>query len=187
MAALLVAALAGCASPNPDFYTLQPVAGPVVTTATQIVELRRPGLAGYLDRPDIVLKSADYQLHVNSQMRWAEPIGDMIGRVLVQDIGQRLPGSTVFGQSGAITADPTLRVEVDVQRFDQGGDGSVTLSAEIAVEMGMTHKPLRTRTVVLQAPAGGAGAANLAATMSTLLGQLADGIAKDVAGAGSGV
>ena len=121
---ILIMALASCASPDPTLFTLQPVAGtPAASATAQVIELRRPGLAGYLDRPDIVLRDAGYQLSVNSQQRWAEPIGDMIGRVLTQDLSQRLPSSTVFSESGAITADPNLRIEVDIVRFDQGADG----------------------------------------------------------------
>ena len=174
-------ALAACASPNPDFYTLQPTQGTVLSGPAQIIELRRPGLAGYLDRSDVVLKSSDYHIAINDQSRWAEPMGDMIGRVLAQDLSQRLPASSVFGQSGAITADPTLRVEVDIQRFDTGADGRVTLTAEVALESGRSHTPVKTRNVMLQAAPAAPGAANLAATMSGLLGQLADRVAQDVA------
>jgi uncharacterized protein len=176
-----ILALAGCASPNPDFYTLQPTHGAVLSTPAQIIELRRPGLAGYLDRSDVVLKDSDYHININSQSRWAEPMGDMIGRVLAQDLSQRLPASSVFGQSGAITADPTLRVEIDVQRFDLGDDGRVTLTAETALESGRSHTPVKTRNVNLTSAPAGPGAANLAAIMSTLLGQLADQVAQDVA------
>ena len=162
-------------------FTLQPVPGtPLPAASGQVIELRRPGLAGYLDRPDIVLRDAGYQLSVNSQLRWAEPIGDMIGRVLTQDISQRLPSSTVFSETGAITADATLRVEVDIVRFDQGEDGRLTLVAEAALEAGRSHAPLRARHIVLQADAG-AGAAGLVAAMSTLLGELADRVARDAA------
>jgi uncharacterized lipoprotein YmbA len=176
--------LASCASPNPDIYTLRAQTGSAITTPPHIIELRRPGLAGYLDRPDIVLKDAGYQLTVNSQQRWAEPIGDMIGRVLTEDVSQRLPGSTVFNESGAITADPTLRVEIDIQHFDQGEDGRVSLIAEAAIEAGRSHTPIRTRHIDLQAIPAGPGAANLVATMSSLLGQLADRMAQDVAAGG---
>jgi uncharacterized lipoprotein YmbA len=179
----LVAALASCASPDPHIFTLAPVQGTIVATSPQVIELRRPGLAGYLDRSDIVLKDSDYQLNVNSQYRWAEPVGDMIGRVLAQDLSQRLPAATVFSQSGAITADPTLRVEIDIERFDQGADGRLTLVAEAALESGRSHAPLRTRHIVLQAEPAGPGAANLAAAMSALLGQLADRMAQDVSAA----
>jgi uncharacterized lipoprotein YmbA len=185
VAGSLVLAVAGCASPDPEFYTLLPMPGTVTPAPANIIELRRLGLAGYLDRSDLVLKDADYRVQVNSQIRWAEPIGDMMGRVLAEDLGQRLPASTVFGQSGAITADPTLRVEIDVQRFDQGEDGRVTLIAEAALESGRQHTPIKTRTIKLEEAPAGAGAASLVATMSNLIGQLADQVAHDIAGVGA--
>jgi uncharacterized lipoprotein YmbA len=178
--AIVLLALAACASPNPDIYTLQAVPGATIAAPPQTIEVRRPGLAGYLDRADIVLHDTGTQLTVNSQQRWAEPIGDMIGRVLTEDLGQRLPNSTVFGESGAITADPTLRVEIDIQRFDQGPDGHVTLIAETALEAGRTHTPLKTRRITLQTTPIAPGAAALATALSTLLGQLADLMAQDV-------
>ena len=186
LAGLALALMASsCASPDPALFTLQPVPGTAqAATASQVIELRRPGLAGYLDRPDIVLRDAGYQLSVNSQQRWAEPIGDMIGRVLTQDLSQRLPSGTVFSEGGAITADPTLRLEVDIVRFDQGADGRLTLVAEAALEAGRSHVPLRTRHITLTADPPGPGAASLVAAMSALLGQLADRLAQDAAGAG---
>ena len=131
----------------------------------------------------MVLKSAGYTLAVNSQIRWAEPLGDMIGRVLSEDLGQRLPGSSVFAESGAISATPDVRVEVDVLRFDEDGSGTVVLQAEVAVERGTSHQPLATRHVQLTAQPGGPGAAALAASLSGLLGQMADEVAGSVRGA----
>ena len=180
----LIAALAACSSPDPTYYTLQPVPGAVLSAALSAappsVEVRRPGLAGYLDRSDVVLKNAGYTLAVNSQIRWAEPLGDMIGRVLTQDLSQRLPGASVFFQLGAISADPQLRVEVDILSFDADAAGAVVLTAEVAVERGTTHAPLATRHAVLSATPDAPGAANLAAVMSKLLGSLSDQIAHDV-------
>ena len=179
----LLALLAGCSSPDPTYYTLSATQGPALPGQSLTVEVRRPGLAGYLDRADVVLKSAGYTLAVNSQVRWAEPLGDMIGRVLSEDLGQRLPGSSVFAESGAISATPDVRVEVDVLRFDEDGSGTVVLQAEVAVERGTSHQPLATRHVALTAQPGGPGAAALAASLSGLLGQMSDQIAGDVRGA----
>ncbi len=179
-------ALFACGSPEAHFYTLQPVPGAARPGIAHIVEVRRPGLAGYLDRSDIVLKDAGYQLQVNSQDRWAEPLGDMIGRVVTQDLAQRLPGSSVFSENGAISADPGLRVEIDVQRFDSNADGTLTLVAALAIEQGRGHVPIRARTMNLSAAPAQPGAAGLAAAMSTLLGQVADQVASDIAAAPAG-
>ena len=68
-----------------------------------------------------------YQLTLNGGERWASPLGDMIGRALAEDLSSRLPGSSVFTSSGAISADPNATVEVDIQRFDAASTGPVTL------------------------------------------------------------
>jgi uncharacterized lipoprotein YmbA len=176
----LLVATAGCASPDSTFYTLQPVPGTATAqgalATARSVEVRRPGLAGYLDRSDVVLRDADYKLGLKETQRWAEPLGDMIGRVLTEDLSQRLPQSNVFGEGGAISADADVRVEVDIQRFDADATGTVTLAAQVALEAGRTHQPIATRHVVLTATPASAGAGALAATLSTLLGQLADTI-----------
>ncbi len=174
------ALLAACSSPDPTYYTLQTTPGTPMPGVPGTVEVRRPGLAGYLDRSDIVLKSQSYKLSLNSQKQWAEPLGDMIGRVLTQDLSQRLPGKSVFTQSGAITADADMRVEVDIQAFDADGSGDVVLTAQVAIEGGITHHPLSTRHVSLRAPLSGAGEADQVAAMSGLLGTLADQVATDV-------
>jgi len=175
--------LAACASPDPTYYTLQTMPGTQMPGLAGTVEVRRPGLAGYLDRSDIVLKSQSYKLSLNSQKQWAEPLGDMIGRVLTQDLSQRLPGKSVYTQSGAITADADMRVEVDIQAFDADGSGDVVLTAEVAIEGGITHHPLSTRHISLRAPLNGIGEASQVAAMSALLGTLSDQIATDISAA----
>lgn len=174
----LLAALAGCASPDPTYYTLAEVPGATssVPDAVHSIELRRPGIAGYLDRAEIVRSSAGYRLDVVSNERWGEPFGDMLGRVLAQDLAQRLPGVAVFTEAGALSADADLLVELDVQRFDVDADGNATLLAQIALSHGRTHANLRTRALRLTTPAPH-GTTGQAQAMSTALGQLADQIA----------
>jgi uncharacterized protein len=179
--ALLALFMAGCSSPDPKIFTLDPVAGPTLTRPPLTVEVRRPGLAGYLDRSSIVTQNNGYRLDFDSATRWGEPLGDMIGRVLAQDLAQRLQGSSVFAEGGAISADADVRVELDVQRFDRAEDGIVHLDAELAIDQGSGHRRISARPISLHAPAGGNGAASLAAAMSLLLGKVADQVAQDIA------
>ncbi len=187
-ACLLFAAwVAGCSSPPVSLYTLAMVPGtPGAITASR-VELRRVGLAGYLDRPEIVRSAADYRLQLNEQDRWGEPLGGMIGRVLTEDLLQRLPGTAVYSDTGAITARADLVLEVDVQRFDTDPDGAVVLVAQIGIRHDDGHGPTLAETLRVAVPAGGAGAAARADTgaqvggqvgaMSVALGQFADQVA----------
>ena len=172
------ALLLGCgSSPEPTFYALAPTRGAENAAPVHVIEMRRPGVPGYLDRSDIVTGVASYRLRVANTERWGEPLGDMIARVLAQDLQQRLPGSVVFTEAGALAASPDALVEVDIQRFDAGQDGAVTLAAQVVVQSGQERALLATRSLRLSARSSGAGTAALAATMSALLGQLADQIA----------
>ena len=169
--------LARCASPDPAIYTLRAVPGSVQGGGPAAIKLARPGLAGYLDRPEIVRDSSSSRLTLNSGERWGEPVGDMIGRVLALDLAQRLPGSSVFTEAGTISVDPAATVELDVQRFDLDASGVVVLLVQVAVEQGMRHDPVATRSLRLTAQPATTATPDVVGAMSTTLGQLADQVA----------
>ncbi|HEY0419815.1 MAG TPA: PqiC family protein [Acetobacteraceae bacterium] len=170
-------ALGACASPEPAYFTLAPVPGPAIASGPRLVEMRRPGLAGYLDRPEIVRASSAYQLRLLGGERWAEPFGDMVSRVLIEDLNQRLPGTSVFSATGAISADASANLEVDVQRFDSDASGLVRLVAQVAIARGRNRPPVSTRAIQLTQMPTGRSTGELAAAMSALLGQMSDQIA----------
>ena len=175
----LVAASAACgSSADPIYYAMATVPGhDAKVAAPRVVEVRRPGIAGYLDRSDIVGRVADYRLRTKLGERWGEPFGDMIGRVLAADLSMRLPGPSVFREEAALTADVDARVEVDVQRFDAGDDGELVLLAQVAVVRDKPQRVGATRSVTLRARPDGNGTSALVGAMSALLGQLADQVA----------
>jgi len=171
------AGLAGCASPPSQFYTLAVVPGTATGGGPPTIQLRRIGLAGYLDRNTIVRAQSGYQLHIDDNERWGEPPGDMIGRVLAQDLTQRLPGSTVFTEAGAITGDADTIVEVDVQRFDLDTSGVVILAAQVAVSRSRGGRGLAARALRFTERPASSSTSDLVAAMSVALGQLADAMA----------
>jgi uncharacterized lipoprotein YmbA len=109
MRILFLLAMAGCAnatmacgsSPPSTFYALSPESGAAKAAQARTLKLRRPGLAGYLDRPEIIRRIVDHRVGVMDTDRWAAPLDEMLGRVLAQDVEQRLPGSVVFTEDGA--------------------------------------------------------------------------------------
>ncbi|HEY0204169.1 MAG TPA: PqiC family protein [Acetobacteraceae bacterium] len=169
-------ALTGCASPEPAYFTLAAVPGIPRPGGPKLVELQRPGLAGYLDRPGIVRANGAVQLNVAANERWGEPLGDLIGRILAEDLGQRLPGSSVFTTAGSISAEPDGRIELDMQRFDADASGTVVLLAQVAVSRGRRANA-STRTVRLTQHPTGPATRDLVAAMSMVLGSLADTLA----------
>jgi uncharacterized lipoprotein YmbA len=172
--ALLVAS---CASPNPSLYTLEVLPGAVRRPSVRIIELRSIGLARYLERSQIVRSSENFRLDVLANDWWGEPLDAMIGRTLDRALAQRLPGSTVYQESGAISAEPDARVQVNIERFDEDASGAVRLVAQYAV----VRRISETRGVTLEVPTRGATTADLVAAMSEAIGQLADRIASSLA------
>jgi uncharacterized lipoprotein YmbA len=169
--------LAACASPDPVLFTLIAVPGTPQPGPRQVIALRRIGLAGYLDRPSIVRSAEDYRLSLAQNERWAEPLADMLGRVLAEDLTRRLPGSTVFQDSGSITVDPQRIVELDVQRFDADASGAVVLAGQAAVREEDARGAGRTQTLRFAVTPRSTATADLVAALSTALGEAADAIA----------
>ena len=121
----LAVALAACSSPTPVLYTIAPVSGAVQSSGPKVVALQQISLARYLERSQIVRSSENYRLDVMSNDWWGEPLGAMLSRVLVEELGQRLPQSTVIGESGALTASPDATIELNVQRLDEDASGNL--------------------------------------------------------------
>lgn len=170
-------ALARCASPDPAIYTLRAVPGTVAAGAPATIKLARPGLAGYLDRPEIVRDNSSNRLLLRGGERWGEPLGDMVGRVLALDLSQRLPGTSVFTEAGAISIDADVTVELDIQRFDLDTSGVVVLLAQTAIRQGRGSRYPIARSVRLTAAPAGVDTSALVTAMSAALGQLADQVA----------
>ncbi|MEA2741304.1 MAG: uncharacterized protein QOH05_4611 [Acetobacteraceae bacterium] len=176
----LLALPAACSSPNPTLYVLAPVPGATHGGAPRVVVLRAIAIAHYLERSQIVHSSEGYRMDVLANEWWGEPLDTMLSRILVQEVNQRLPGTTVYGDSGAISTPSDAAVEINLQRFDLNRDGEVLLVAQIAVDGKRTVSRGVTFTV---RPADGTTQA-LVAAMSTATAQLADAVAGMLASRG---
>lgn len=185
----LAAALAGCASPSPNLYTIAPV-GPASDATTQppaigqkagyqVVVLQQIGLARYLERPQIVRSSENYKLDVSSNDWWGEPLAAMISRVLIDELGQRLPQSTILNESGAVTAAPDVTVELNISRLDLDAAGDLILDAQASVDGRAQKEPVLQHFRFTVHPSGPDVQAQVAAT-SAALGQLADKLAPTI-------
>jgi uncharacterized protein len=181
----LAALLAACSSPNPDFYTLAALPGPVAHLAARGIEVRRMSLPGYLDRPEIVRSSAAYQLRLADNERWGEPLGSMLDRVFTEDLVERLPDTAVFSESGAVSTAPDLVLEVDVERFDADATGALVLLAQVAVRRGDAARTAQARTLRLTATPASVSARDHVAAMSRALADLADQVVTMLVEAGA--
>ena len=178
----VVATLVACSSPDPVLYTIASVSGTPRNTGPRVVVLERIDVARYLDRPQIVLSSENYRLDIKSNDWWGEPLGAMLTRVLRQELGERLPQSTVLKESGAVTAPPDATVELDLQRLDEDASGNVILQAQASVDFKGRRAPVL-RSFHLSVPSSSPGAPGAVAAVSIAVGQLADGLAVMLNGA----
>jgi uncharacterized lipoprotein YmbA len=165
-----------CSSPEPVLYTIPVKPGPVLTGSPKIVQLRDIGLASYLDRREIVRSSEGYKLGLMSNQWWGESLGTMLNRVIVVGLSERLPASTVYGEGGAISADPNAVVAVNVQRLDVDQSGTLQLLAQAAVEF---NRPKRSaaRTFRIVKPVATTDTAGQVAAIADAVAELTDGLA----------
>lgn len=181
--ALVAAALtvAGCGSSPPTrFYTLDAVAPQssprhALQTPVKVDAVHVPAV---LDRRSIVRGESGNELQISSQDRWGADFGEMARRVLTQDLEQRLPSGTVIPPDSP-APDNARGIVVEILSFEPDGAGQVALDADWTLLQGSPAQPLLQRSVRL-AKAAGDSAGSEAAAMSTLLGRLADDIARDI-------
>lgn len=177
------ALLAACSSsPNPTLYTIAALPGTPHPGGPHVVVLREISLARYLERPQIVRSSASYQLAVQPNDWWGEPLAAMLGRVLVEGLSQRLPGSVVLAETGAIGNKPDATVEINVLRMDADADGTVVLRAQVGVTLAGARQSPSAQAIALKAAPPVSGVEGEVAAISAALGQLADRIAAILAG-----
>ncbi len=182
--ALLLVCLLGLAacttSPNPSLYTIAPVRGAEQAVGPKVVVVQQIGIARYLDRTPIVRSSEGYRLDVLANDWWGEPLTAMLSRILVEELGQRLPQSTVLNEGGAVSAKPDVTIELNIQRLDRDTSGALLLAAQASLSFPRQAAPVL-RSFRFTVPVTGADTAAQVAAASAAVGQLADGLAALIA------
>ncbi len=84
---------AGCASsPSARYFSLEamPVSGGNAD-GRRLVGIGPVGMARYLKRPQMVTRGANNEMLLDEFSRWAEPLDDVLPRVLTSDLAALLP------------------------------------------------------------------------------------------------
>jgi uncharacterized protein len=183
LALALAASLFACSSPAPVLYTIAPVQGAARVGGPRVVVLEQIGLERYLDRQEIVRSSENYRLDVSSNNWWGEPLGAMLSRVLVTELSQRLPQSTVLADTGAVSSNPDATIQLNIQRLDEDAAGKVVVRAQAGVQFKGQKAPIL-RNFNFVVPPSGPNVGDEVAAISVALGQLADGLATMLVTAG---
>jgi uncharacterized protein len=173
--------IAGCASSTPSrFYTLNPTSTPAaMVQANYSVSVGPISVPAVVDRPGIVVKTGSNQVSIDEFNRWASPLKEDIGRVIVENLIVMLGTSqvTLFPQSTAAGA--SYRVMIDILHFDSDLGKAATLDALWTVSFAKDGSDRRGRTTITEVPQGDDYAA-LVAAHSRALGQLSAGIARTI-------
>ena len=148
-----------------------------------MIALHEISVARYLERNQIVRSSENYRLDVMSNDWWGEPLGAMLARVLVEELSQRLPASTIYAEPGAVSVSSDATVELNVTRLDLNASGTLVLQAQAAVTKGRAAPLTQSFRFEVQPP--NALVSGEVAAISAAVGQLADGIATMLASARS--
>jgi uncharacterized lipoprotein YmbA len=173
----------GCArSPEPALYALSARQGRARQSPVLRLQLRRPELPMYLDRPQILRRGAGQRLELAPRARWAAPLASMLAATLAEDVEMRLPNALVYEEGGGISASADVLVQVELRHFERASSGPLRVSGLLNVTWveasGLLHSNLS--QLELRTNPSGSSTSDLVSGLSDLVGLLADEIAASV-------
>jgi uncharacterized lipoprotein YmbA len=176
----------GCSSalaPRPDqtnFFILSANSSGTAPGATKpgpralTIGLGPIAFPDYLARAEIVTRTADNQIELAANDRWAEPLDVTFKRVLALDISRALDGVQVaeFPWFGA-KPEFTYQIQVTVDRFETDAQNVAHLAARWSVINGSDGRVLLSSASGSNVPAGAADHAAMATALSAAEDQFA--------------
>ena len=180
----LVACLTGCTGAATRFYTLEPAApGAVQPYAGAPFRIDAVHVPASLDRPELVRDTGGGSFTVSDNDHWAAPVGELLRRVLTQDLAARLPTDKVIypdapkpsGASGLVV--DVLSISSTADRVSMEASWtllSVPVTTEHPSAGGQQH------TLRLTTPVTGQGVRGNATELSALTDQMASAIAAEL-------
>ena len=120
-------------SPMPDpsrFFTLIPLPQAEQSRARDTDKVNSLFLGigpirfpAYLDREQIVMRTAQNRIYISENDRWAEPLEENVTRVLSQNLGILLGGARIIRYPWQTSQRPTYQIEMEVFRFEWNTEG----------------------------------------------------------------
>jgi len=166
--------LAGCATtPDTQFYSLSSgSAGPGGQSASTGELSLRIGpfeFPSYLQRPNIVTRSADNLIEVAEFHRWAGSLEDEFHQALGSNLGVLLKTRRISVFPSEMRFEPAYYLTGEVVRFDGRLGGSLTLDVRWTINRTPAEDALVVAHTVLSEPVEGAGYADLVAAYDRIL------------------
>lgn len=189
----LLLAASGCSrSPRVTFYTLEPGVQSQAPVPGQAVPqppgpLAQPQAQGapsvlvgpvtlpeLVDRPQLVMRSAQNRVQILESHRWAEPLKSEIPRLVAQNLGRLLGSDRVSSYRQQTGAGAEYRVLLDIVRLESDPGDSVTLETAWSVRRTPGGAARAGRLVVREKVQGQGYHAVVAALSRALAGVSAD-------------
>jgi uncharacterized lipoprotein YmbA len=172
---------------HPLLYTLEPAAparGAATGCAGAPIRIDAVHIPASLDRPELVRDDGGGRFTVSDNDHWAAPVGELLRRVLTQDLSAQLAaGKVIYPEAPKLPGSSGL--VVDILSISPAGDrGEMDASWTLIPASSADGKPPaadRQRTVRVTTQTVGKGVDGNAATLSALAAQLAAAIALDLA------
>ena len=190
--ALMVLSLTGCgtfsARPDPSrFFTLSalaPADGAMPKESTNpdrmLLGIGPIKFPGYLDRQELVVRSAQNRFEVSENDRWAEPLEENFTRVLSRNLSALLKNDRIVSYPWPSDRKPNYQVEVEVLQFEGNNAGDAQLSARWVIIDGNSKKPLNLKVSYLTRQAKEKSTDGTVAALSEALGDFSREIADAV-------
>lgn len=170
--------LPACSSaPAKSFYVLT-AEGPVPSGGGVGIGVGPVMLAGYLDRPNLVLQENGARLSVAESHRWAGKLEDNIARVLSTNLGRQLKTGNLRTYPWETDDGLAYQISVDVNQLHGTAGGDAFLEASWRVYSLPDRKLITTRSWSGTEPLKADGYEELVAAQSRLFGRLAAEIGK---------
>ena len=172
--AVVLAFLAGCGSTQPSRYYLLSgsgggsgaggTTGACTDPGDPIIGLGPFTWPEYLNRPQIVTRKSDTELHLAEFDRWAEPLPASFLAALVEDVVTRIGSERVVAFPWSGRPQIGCRVRGEVTRFDADAGGEAVLIVRWLVSGG-SENPGTTRRTRYQSSATPGDYASIAAAL----------------------
>ena len=178
---LLALLLTACAGAQTRFYTLQPTTPAAQEHATYAgppIRIDAVHIPASLDRPELVRDEGGDRFTVSDNDHWAAPVGELLRRVLTQDLAAILPSDKVIFPD-APKPPGAQGLVIDILSITPSAEG-IVMQASWTVLPAPRGAIVHQRTVRLIVPSAGTGVRGNAEELSALAGQLAAAIAQDL-------
>ncbi|MBF0624352.1 MAG: membrane integrity-associated transporter subunit PqiC [Magnetococcales bacterium] len=156
-----------------------PLPGSGAAVPAPLVEVAPIVLPGYLNRPQMVSRDGEHQLHASEFNQWGENLADNLTRVVTENLAELLGHGGVYAQSPQIASRSAFRLLIQVARFEPGPTGNITLVARWRLYGPDSSDLLEVRRTVLESatPITAGDYPAMAAAMSRQLADLSGQVA----------